>query len=153
MNEVTYTNEHYQALQMIPMFSGEARLVDLLKGFDALTVSSLTALLDLLVADGLVERIAQRHGCTYAVTAFGKLVANAYRDADALWTHLWIGQDNFDVLIYSTPRAIQAPFVCWRVRNLDGSFIDEGGALNERAAWQDIRLVLERQMQTKGVTA
>lgn len=153
MNETTYTNEHYQALQMIPMFSGSARLVDLLRGFDALMVDDVNAILNLLVADGLVERIQQRHGCTYAITAFGKLVGNAYRDAGAVWTHIWIGTDNYDIVIYGVPHAIQSPFVCWRVRNLNGSFIDEGGALNERQAWQFVKGVLEGQMQTKGVQA
>ena len=153
MNETTYTEEHYNLLRLIPVFSGSARVVDLLLGFDALTISGLTALLDLLVADGLVERIPQKVGCTYKLSPFGKLVMNASRDADALWAHLWIGSDNFDIVIYGVPHAIQSPFVCWRVRNLDGSFIDEGGALHERQAWQFVKGVLEGQMQTKGVRA
>jgi len=92
-------------------------------------------------------------GCTYKLSPFGKLVMNASRDADALWAHLWIGSDNFDIVIYGVPHAIQSPFVCWRVRNLDGSFIDEGGALHERQAWKFVKGVLEGQMQTKGVRA
>lgn len=153
MNETTYTDDHYNVLRLIPVFSGSARVVDLLKGFDALTVSGLAALLDLLVADGLVDRIVQKVGCTYKLSPFGKLVMSASRDADALWAHLWIGADDYDIVIYGVPHAIQSPFVCWRVRNLNGSFIEEGGALNERFAWQDVKQVLERQMQTREVRA
>lgn len=151
MSEVTYTDDHYKLLSLIPVFSGSARVVDLLLGFDALTITALNAMLDLLVADGLVDRLPQKQGFTYRISQFGKVVVKAERQADALWSSIWINQEWYELLIYSVPRAIQAPFVCWRVRS--GNFIEEGGALNERYAWQDIKIVLEQQVQTKGVTA
>lgn len=152
MNETTYSEQHYDLLRFIPVFSGSARVVDLLMAFDAITVSTLTEMLNLLVADGLVERIAQKEGATYRLTPFGKLIAGSYQDADARWAFTWIGSHGYDIVIYAVPHAIQAPFVCWRVRS--GEFITEGGALNERLAWIDIKIVLEQQtVQVKGVTA
>lgn len=151
MNATNYTEQHYQVLSLIPVFSGSARVVDLLYGFDALTVAELTTMLDLLVADGLVDRLPEKRGYTYRVSQFGKLVVKAERQGDAAWSSVWIGEEWYELLIYSTPHAIRPPFVCWRVRN--GNFIQEGGAHNERLAWQEIKFVLEQVARGQEVQA
>lgn len=146
-----YTEEHYTLLRLIPVFSGSARVVDLLLGFDGLTVTGLTTMLDLLVADGLADRLVQKHGATYRVSQFGKVVVKAERQGDAAWSSVWLGTEWYELLIYSEPKAIKPPFVCWRVRS--GNFLQEGGALNERLAWQDIKIALEHMTQSKEVQA
>lgn len=151
MNAANYTEQHYQVLSLIPVFSGSARVVDLLYGFDAMTVADLTAMLDLLVADGLVDRLPEKHGATYRVSQFGKLVVKAERQVEAMWSSVWFGTDWYELLIYSVPKAIRAPFVCWRVRS--GNFIQEGGAHNERLAWQEIKFVLEQVARGQEVQA
>lgn len=151
MIAVAYTEQHYQVLSLIPVFSGSARVVDLLYGFDAMTVAELTAMLELLIADGLVDRLPQKRGETYRVSQFGKLVVKAERQSDAMWSSVWFGTEWYELLIYSVPKAIRAPFVCWRVRS--GTFLQEGGAHNERLAWQEIRFVLEQVARGQEVQA
>ena len=141
-----YTILDRAVLQSIPSWAG------MTINFIALNLClpvgpELIAALDLLIADGLVMRHADCQPPKYQLTAFGALVSKATRQGNAVYASLALSGALYAVEITGLRDATEPPFLRWVVTC--GTWTAAGDALNERHAWQRVKVAIEASIRAQ----